>query len=157
LDDANRPPVDVAREVVSGARGTALRRDSEDGGLIEVASALTVDDLAEIEEFRISDENASIIRLAKARIAAAGLVCSCRTPWDDQKKPGGYHCPDCHTNWASYGLSQMHRRDGRCLHPSTICDVGTGHRLLTVRRVNGFDVWCSNRLQASQRPGFKYE
>ena len=86
--------------------------------------------------------------LVRDRIAAILATCTCKTPWDNDrsKRHRGYHCPDCHTSWASATLAEMHRRDvfARCREPATIRDVGTGEPLLVATRVaGGLMVWSA--------------
>jgi hypothetical protein len=71
------------------------------------------------------------------------LTCQCRTPWDDVKRGGGFHCPDCHNNFQSAICYQMHRKwaTQECRDPGDILDVDTGEQILGLGRVGGFPVW----------------
>lgn len=159
-DDLNSPeataPVVAPMPVVAAAAG--FRRDSATGELAAVVAPLRPSDpLPAGDDEQVERSFALLASDAKARIAAGGWQCTCPTPWDGKKKTSGHHCPECHTNWSSYGLASMHRRDGRCMPPSSIVDVSTGHPLVHVIRVGGFDVWCKAPLSAAGRPAFRYE
>lgn len=77
------------------------------------------------------------------RWAAAELTCDCPTPWDSDKRPGGVHCVNCHTNWKSVSVMAMHQRrvTDPCRPPATLVDCGTGRPVVHGRREGAFVVW----------------
>lgn len=133
-----------------------LRREAEDGALVEVEAAFTrLDRLAiaaDLEEEEAEQRWRVEVAAAKARLSHDR--CDCPDRWPGQKGTG-YHCPSCHEDFASYGLATLHARSWlvECRPPATVLDVDTGHQLLTRRK----GVWYRAELTSPGRPGFKYE
>lgn len=62
------------------------------------------------------------------------LTCDCLTPFDQDRRPTGWHCAGegCHQNFKSYAVGAVHRRRWTepCRPPWTIVDVDTGQALM---------------------------
>lgn len=71
-------------------------------------------------------------------------TCPCPTPWDNQKTVGGYHCPNCHANFANVATAMAHQPTvlHPCKPPESIVDCDTGRPLLYARDVRGAIVWA---------------
>lgn len=77
------------------------------------------------------------------RWAAEEVTCPCETPWDNEKRPGGLHCTNCHTNWKGAAVMAMHQRrvTDPCRPPASLVDVATGRPVVVARRQGGFVIW----------------
>ena len=140
-DDPDQPavPSDDAGELY-------LWREHADGELVERRQAFVEVDraqlLADLDEEAAEAGWRVAVDAAKARLA--DVVCRCVTPWDGTQRHG-FHCIECHRNFASAGVASMHSKDWRypCKDPATVCDCDTGRPLLE-RWGDGVWHWAAN-------------
>jgi hypothetical protein len=89
------------------------------------------------------------------------LQCNCPTPFDGKRTGTGYHCPECHSNFASFEAAKLHRpRFGlpaaarvRCVEPWLAVSWETRRPFYRETRVGRLSVWMLDPEAVKRRVG----